>query len=609
MWERVMYLINSIPISVKLIVSFLIVAAIGAYSGYDSINKAREMTDANRVMFEKCTVAISLLGEAGKDFQRIRVNLRDLALLTDAEEVNVRRERLGQCTASVLKNLADVEKTLISDKDKEHFRNTMEAWAAYRPHMEELISLEKDGKTKEFKSSLFGSAFVLAKKFEADLTLLTRDKVATAERLAKENQARAEQSIATTTRMVLGGTVMAMLVGIVLSAMISIPLRRVARVAGEVAAGDVEQNVGYHGRDEIGKLSQSFRDLIAYVREVASAADRMANGDLTQGIKPRSEKDVLGQALSKAFSSLEGTIRSISMNVSTLTAASEELAATSTQMGANAEETTAQSMAVSAAAEEVNRNISGVATAAEEMTASIREISKNASEATNVTASAVRAADSTAAAISRLESSSAEIGNVVTLINEIAAQTNLLALNATIEAARAGEAGRGFAVVANEVKQLSGQTSGATGDIRGKVDAIQTDLTAAVAAIKEITAIIKQVDAISSTIASAVEEQSATTNEIVRNMSEASRGSAEIATNITAVSTAAQSTSEGATQSKTASSELARMAAELSMHVSHFKVRSEGAAAGGHATPFGSGSSLSAGGHRSGATGGVRKAA
>jgi len=231
-----MYLINSIPISVKLIVSFLIVAAIGAYSGYDSINKAREMTDANRVMFEKCTVAISSLGEAGKDFQRIRVNLRDLALLTDAEEVNVRRERLGQCTASVLKNLADVEKTLISDKDKEHFRNTMEAWAAYRPHMEELISLEKDGKTKEFKSSLFGSAFVLAKKFEADLTLLTRDKVATAERLAKENQTRAEQSIATTTRMVLGGTVMAMLVGIVLSAMISIPLRRVARVAGEVAA-------------------------------------------------------------------------------------------------------------------------------------------------------------------------------------------------------------------------------------------------------------------------------------------------------------------------------------------------------------------------------------
>ncbi len=86
---------------------------------------------------------------------------------------------------------------------------------------------------------------------------------------------------------------------------------------------------------------------------------------------------------------------------------------------------------------------------------------------------------------------------------------------------------------------------------------------------------ITQINDISNTIASAVEEQTATTNEIGRNVAEAAKGSTEIARNITAVAQAATSTTEGAGNSQKAAGELVRMAAELQQLVGQFKYESD----------------------------------
>lgn len=89
--------------------------------------------------------------------------------------------------------------------------------------------------------------------------------------------------------------------------------------------------------------------------------------------------------------------------------------------------------------------------------------------------------------VTGLDSAADRIGEVVKLINDIAAsRTNLLALNATIGAARAGEDGKGFAVVANEVLSLVSQTGKATEDISQQVGAMQNAAKEAAAAIQSI---------------------------------------------------------------------------------------------------------------------------
>ena len=272
---------------------------------------------------------------------------------------------------------------------------------------------------------------------------------------------------------------------------------------------------------------------------------------------------------------LNTLLKRIAGSSSAMAAAAEQLSTVSSAMSTDAGETSAQSDAATTTSEMVSKNMQTVASNIEEMSASIKEIAKNATDAAKVATSAVDYAANTNSIIGKLGDSSLQIGNVIKVITSIAQQTNLLALNATIEAARAGGAGKGFAVVANEVKELAKETAKATEDISLRIEAIQTDTLGAIKAIDEITEVINQISNISSTIASAVEQQTATTNEIGRNVSEASRGSSEIAVNISSVAQAAKNTTTGAEKSLGAAEDLARMAADLQKLVRDFNSTDE----------------------------------
>ncbi len=314
------------------------------------------------------------------------------------------------------------------------------------------------------------------------------------------------------------------------------------------------------------------RSIVGPVRRTMAVLEAVAAGDLTRGLD-QDTKDETGRmatALNTALANLRSSMTSIGANATSLASASEELSTVSVQMSGSAEESASQARLVSTSAEEVSHNVQTVASGTEEMAASIREIAKNASNAAQVAAQAVQVAEATNVTVTKLGESSAEIGNVIKVINSIAEQTNLLALNATIEAARAGESGKGFAVVASEVKDLAQETGRATEDIAVRVQAIQVDAAAAVAAIAEISTIVAQISDAQTTIASAVEEQTATTNEMGRSVTHAATGSAEIAQNITRVATAATETTSGAGNTAQAADELARMAAQMQQLVGQF---------------------------------------
>jgi methyl-accepting chemotaxis protein len=260
---------------------------------------------------------------------------------------------------------------------------------------------------------------------------------------------------------------------------------------------------------------------------------------------------------------LEAVLDSVLAQSDDLTSSSGTLKSISQSMAATAEETAAQAGVASAASEQVASTATTVAAAVEEMELSIREIAEGAAGAASTAREAVQLSLGTRETVARLGDSSMQIGGVIDVIVALTEDTNILALNATIEAARAGEAGRGFAVVANEVKELARQTARATDDIRHRVQQIQRDTSASVAAIAEVTGVVEAISDTQVVIASAVAQQRSTAQEMALRVSEVAQAAQEITGSIGSVAEAAGDTARGAAETQQAAADLTTTAAAL----------------------------------------------
>ena len=408
-----MKLFDDMKVSAKLLSGFILVALIAGVIGFVGITKLSALKESGEAMYDQDVKPLGNLIDVSTLYQRHRVNLRELFIDRTVEEKNRHLATIKELDGQVDEALKLVEEHSESAEIKKLVADTQIALGNFHPVGEKITSLVTAGKTDEAYAVLRDpNSFQIAKAVDDAIHKLSAAKVADAKEKSEEEAATANAAIKFTIGLVVAGVLLAIALGIFISRMISVPLRKGVDFAVAIAGGDLTGRMELDRKDEIGQLAYAMNNMVQRLKEI----------------------------------------------VGEVAVAADNVAAGSTELSSSAEIMSQGATEQAAAAEEASSSM-------EQMSSNIRQNADNAIQTEKIAVKSATDAQAGGEAVTQTVTAMKEIAGKINIIEEIARQTNLLALNAAIEAARAGEHGKGFAVVASEVRKLAERSQHAAAEI------------------------------------------------------------------------------------------------------------------------------------------------
>lgn len=303
--------------------------------------------------------------------------------------------------------------------------------------------------------------------------------------------------------------------GGIFSAYLCNPIQKLAKIAKEISEGKISVDLKrISGKSETSILQNSFCDLLDTFKDQADTIKKLSDGDLSITVTPKSEYDVIGNALNALINENHNAFSSMSLASDQIAQGSYQIADASKNLADGA---TQQASAI----EQITASVSEIADKSKNNATEVADVQKLIMEADSAIHSANDKMHEMFGAMKEIKSGSEDIQKIIKVIDDIAFNTNILALNASVEASRAGEHGKGFVVVAEEVRNLAGRSAEAskqTADmIEDSINRVQKGVALADDtrnALQTISELVEKITESGSSIAKASDEQAISASQI-----------------------------------------------------------------------------------------------
>ena len=482
---------------------------------------------ASNDRFRAYTTGLGQKEEVASDLQeaaaRRAIAVRDMVLSDDPAEIRRLAERTAAEHAAVtqavarLKSMVDQSRSA-DEGDVKLMADIERIEAQYGAVALSIVRQARDGQRDEAVRRIAHECPPLLQSLvKAVDDFLKFEKVTTLHRTEASNA-----SFSRDRTWLVGGALAAvagaLLLGWLLSNLITRPLQRAITIAQAVAAGDLSSDIHIESRDETGQLM---------------AALRQMNEGLLQ------------------------MVSQIRQSAGSISTASQEIASGNQDLSSRTEQ---QASALQQTAASMQQMTSTVQHTAD----SSRQATQLAGAASAVAGRGGEVVQRVVATMGEISDSSRKIADIIGTIDGIAFQTNILALNAAVEAARAGEQGRGFAVVAGEVRLLAQRSAQAAREIKALIGASVDKVEAGSQLVAEAGATMRD-------IVSQVSRMTDLMSEINASATEQSSGIGQVNQAVASIDQGTQQNAALVEQSAAAAESLQQQAAGLLDVIAQFR--------------------------------------
>ncbi len=538
---------RNLKVSVRATLSFMFIALLLVALGGISVWKMGVIRETARDLETDALASIVVADRINTTMLRLRLEIRRMLSQTNPQDMATTNDMVVKLSAELKKQIALYAPFVASDKEGQLFKavseNTDKALIAF----DEVTALIRRNAITEALAYLSSNVTPVTRLLDEAVNGLVQMNIDEAANSGKESEDSYQTGLQLVIFIIAAAALATIALAVLFTKSIVTPLRDMLRVNETIAKGDLRSVITVTGKDEFSELMRSTQVMQNNLRDTI----KLIGDSSTQLASAAEEMNAVTEESSRGLLRQNTEIDQAATAVNQMTAAVDEVA----------------------------RNAAAASDAAKASDQSTRTGAARVTSTVSAIENLSKTVQNTSADVERLAVQSKSISKVLDVIRTIAEQTNLLALNAAIEAARAGEQGRGFAVVADEVRALAHRTQTSTQEIEQMIGDILRGTEQATKAMSEscdqangTLTIAHEAGAALTLIATAINE----INEMNLMIATASEEQAQVARsvdgNLMSIRDLSIQSATGANQTAAASSDLSRLAVDMSKLVGRFSL-------------------------------------